>query len=451
MLVRETNSIYPPLEAVDKLINTIAGTELAFEQLNKSIRSLEDQIFELDKEDANMLSAYYEGLDPKLVKLVNDNYCRWETILETNFSQSFLEGGVKSISAYPLYDRFKNLITKELSIISAFKFENLLFIGSGPFPITAILLHQLTGKKVDCLEREQCAADISNAILEKLGFSEMIKVYVGDGCTFDVCKYDVVLKALLAKPKQGILKNIRSMNDRALVLCRTSFGLRQLVYEGAPSRSLHGYIAVNHQLASYNDTISTLLLISKKQFTDSVNLQWLNKLGDKEKLKLIEMMNLVISRDNNNGFLTPIDEDHPYIQVLERDISLGIKHLLVIESEDKYLGQLIINHSYVDTYKHRAEISTLMLDESVRGKEISLLITHKLIEKCLALDIRFLTLTVRAGSAVELLWKYMGFETYGHLPCYSQVNDQKYAGVYMYKDVDTLRDSLLRKLESMYR
>ncbi len=439
------------LSKVDRLIKQIVTPELPFEILDTSIRQLEALIFELDSENEEVVQSYYNTLAPNLVKSVNDKYCLWETVFETQFSESILNERVTSISEYHLYDRFKNLIKKELDILGSINFESILFIGSGPFPITAILLHQFADKRIDCLECNQDSAKISVSILQKLGLADKIKVHVGDGCTFDVSKFDVVLNALLAKPKHGILKNIRSSNKKAVVLCRTSFGLRQLVYEGTSENSLNGFFSINKQLATFNDTISTLLLINKKHLTESINPLWVNSLGDIEKAKLIEMMNGVIKNDNNNGFLTTMNKDHPYIEVLERDIKLGIKHLLVIENDNKYLGQLIINHSYVDTYKHRAEISTLMLDETIRGKEISLLITQYLIEKCDELNIKYLTLSVRSGSKVELLWKYMGFDVYGELPCYSEVGGNKYKGTYMHKDLETLRISLFRKLENLYK
>ena len=438
------------ISRIEGYVDTICNNDLSFEDLDHSIRNLEHLIFDLDDADEELVSQYHTSLSPERKKLVTNGYCKWETTVENIFAQSILDGSATSWKDYTLYERFRNLIAKELEILSVFDYTSILFIGSGPFPITALLIHEFTGKVVDCLEKDENAAVVSRSVLRKLGLEKKIRIHIGDGGTFDLSGYDVVLNALLAKPKWNIMKNIRNSNLNARVLCRTSFGLRQLLYESTPDNAFHGFSEVSRQLATYNDTISTLLLSNKKEITSTVKFNWVDLLDYEEKLKAIDMMNSIIANDNINGFTSLMHQDHIYFDILNRDIQIGLKHLLMIENGGKYLGQLIINISYIDTYRHRAEISTLMLDESIRGKEVSIRLVSKLIDKCDALGIKYLTLNVRAGSKVELLWKYLGFEAYGRLPCYSRVGKDQFEGVYMYKDIDTLRSSLVRKLENLY-
>lgn len=439
------------LNEIAFLVDEIVQNELSFELLDEKIRKLEQLIFDFDLEDQSIGNSYYESLDAAVIKKINDSYCKWETIHETRFAESLLTGEITSIKEYILHDRFKDLISNELNLLKDQSFESVLFIGSGPFPITAIFLHHYTNKVIDCLEIDQKAADISNEILKKLGLQDKIRIHVGDGCVFDLSKYDIVLNALLAKPKGGILKNIRLTNTNAKILCRTSYGLRRLVYEPAPGNVTTGFIEMDKQIAEKDFTISTLYLINRTVVTDNLNFKWIYSLDESEKEKLSCMMNEIIGKDNNNGFLSVMHKDHPYMKVLEKDIDFGTKHLLVIENEDGlYLGQFIIDHSYVETYKLRAEISTLMINETIRGKEVSLQIIENLFDKCDSLGIKYLTLTVRAGSKVELLWKHLGFETFGVLPHYSNVGETQYSGVYMYKDIETLKKNLHRKMESMY-
>lgn len=438
------------ISQADAIVETICNNELAFEELDIAIRNLENLIFDLDEADEALVNQYFEGLSKSKRKVVTDAYCRWETIHENSFAESLLNGTVQSPKDYLLYERFCHLISKELELVKGFGYQSLLFIGSGPFPITAILCHEFTNLVVDCLEKDEQAAVVSRKVLQTLGLENKVRVHVGDGGSFDLSRYDVIINALLAKPKWTIMKNIRNSNVNAKVLCRTSFGLRQLIYEGTPDNALNGFKEMGKQQATYNDTISTLLCINKKEISNKVKFKWVNLLNPEEKSKVINMMNAIIATDNNNGFTSLMNSNHVYFDILGRDLEIGLKHLLMIEGEDKYLGQLIINISYVDTYRHRAEISTLMLDESIRGKEVSIEVVHQLLQKCEALGIQYLTLTARSGSKVELLWKFLGFETFGKLPCYSRVDSRQYEGVYMFKDVEALKTSLIRKLENLY-
>lgn len=437
------------LATIDSLVKSTVAEDLPFELLDHNIQQLEQLIFEFDDHNQQECINYFESLDSDVVKQINDNYCRWETIHESRFAEALLRDEAK-VEDYLLYDRFKDLVKNELELMEEHSFESVLFIGSGPFPITAIFLHLYTGKVIDCLEIDKDAADISNTILEKIGLQDKIRIHVGNGCTFDLSHYDVILNALLAKPKVGILQNIRKTNKNARLLCRTSYGLRKLVYEPTPNNVTTGFIQLGTQIADKGFTISTLFLINKTIVTDKLNFKWLSTIDDTEIDKLTHMMNVIIKSDNNNGFLSLMRTDHPYMKVLKNDIDFGTKHLLVIESNGEYLGQFILDHSYVETYKLRAEVSTLMINPSIRGKEVSIKVIEHLFEKCDELGIKHLTLTVRSGSKVELLWKHLGFETFGELPCYSSVGDKHYKGVYMYKDIESLKKNLHRKMENMY-
>lgn len=437
------------LSSIDSLVKSTIIEDLPFELLDQNIQQLEQLIFDFDDHDQQECNNYFESLDSDTIKRINDSYCRWETIHESHFAEALLRDEAK-VEDYLLYDRFKDLVKNELELMEEHPFGTVLFIGSGPFPITAIFLHMYTGKVIDCLEIDQGAANISNSILAKIGLQDKIRIHVGNGCSYDLSQYDVILNALLAKPKVGILQNIRKTNKNARLLCRTSYGLRKLVYEPTPVNVTMGFIQLGTQIANKGFTISTLFLINKTIVTDKLTFKWLSTINDAEIEKLSDMMNGIIKNDNNNGFLSLMGAEHPYMKVLKNDVDLGTKHLLVIENNGEYLGQFILDHSYIETYKHRAEVSTLMINPAIRGKEVSIKVIDHLFAKCDELGIKHLTLTVRSGSKVELLWKHLGFETFGELPCYSSVGDKHYTGVYMHKDIESLKKNLHRKMENMY-
>lgn len=446
------NGVSAVTDEIIAVTDQIAGSNLPFEALNEAIVKLEKLIFLLDDEDPAQLKIFTNNVLRHRQPTLIDAYCHWETVLENDFANAILTGSVRSIEAYPLYERFHHLVSKELALVGDFPFNSVLFIGSGPFPITAILLHLLSGRPVTCLEKNEEAARVSRIVLEKLGLTAGITVRVGDGATFDVAPYDLILNALLAKPKWLIMKNIRNNGgEHARVLCRTSYGLRQLLYESTSASALHGFETQAQQVAGDNDTISTLLVTNKKEKLRGIEVEWLQTVGDGEMQGIRNLMNRIILTDDNNGFLTPIAPDSNYLQSLNRDVEAGLKHVMVLREGGRCVGKLVLSRSFLHTYAHRAEVCGLMIDPDIRGKEVSLKVAEALINKCECLGLNFLTLDVRAGSKTELLWKHLGFVQYGKLPCYAKTSDDEYEGIFLYQQVSVLKTTLSRKFEALYR
>lgn len=438
---------------ITEIITNKAWWTGTFDKIDRTIRQLEKLVCSTEGGIDSILQAnrILETVTQDSLKMMNDGYCRWETEVENQFAHQVLTKPGTRIEDYLLYERFVRLLTKELELIGDTNFNSIIFIGSGPFPITAILLHKLTGKKVDCLELHGESADISRKVLKRLGLSDVIQVHEGNGSTFDLSSYDIVLAALLAKPKSRILQNVlTSGKPEAKILCRTSEGLRKLLYEPTLRDAYKGFNIHASQNAGYDDTISTILLSSDKIAPQNLEFSWLERITDAELQLLVQMCNSIIADDNNNGFTDERNLDDYYFTQLRNDINAGVKRLMVIKDRQRYYGQMVINLFHQDTYSHRADVCSLMLHKSVRSKEVSLQVAQQLIDECKQLDLELITMDVRAGSAQEKLWRYLGFVPYGDLPKYSKVGDHTYAGVFFFQEVKQLQELLKRRLEAMY-
>jgi hypothetical protein len=110
--------------------------------------------------------------------------------------------------------------------------KRVLFIGSGPFPISAIWLNRILGVPVDGIDVAPAAVRESSSLMTALGLEDVIALRHEPDSSYDVSSYDLIVIALLAKPKEQILENIhRTARKDCTVVCRTSFGLRSLLYE----------------------------------------------------------------------------------------------------------------------------------------------------------------------------------------------------------------------------
>ncbi|WP_036141309.1 nicotianamine synthase family protein [Luteibacter sp. 9135] len=264
-LVRCTSSLH---EGVGKAVQIIRENPLLvsraeehFHLLDPLIEYIEAKVFLASDVDQLLFGLGY-GRDD--MELLNNAYCAWETALEQNFVER-LCAGISSLSDYRLNNRFQRLLKRETSMLRHRNHRRALFIGSGPFPISAVWLHRYLGVTVDGLDLSSDAVERSRALIAKLGLEGSINIIHEDSPHYDVGAYDVIIIALLAKPKKVILDNIyASAKPDCEVICRTSSGPRSVLYEPTPisAEILSKYAVRDARVISgaADDTISSLLL-----------------------------------------------------------------------------------------------------------------------------------------------------------------------------------------------
>lgn len=249
------------LELVREKKEKLISGQQDFFAFHQTMRELERMLLRGPNENP-FFEKVVNMLHQEELTLLNDLYCLWETQLERRFVQFLDNGVVKHYLDYPLYARFERLIDREVSLFAGDKPGKLLFIGSGPMPITALCLQHRLGIQIDCLERFEDAVTESRLVMQKLNMEGAINIIQGYGEDFDVSEYDAILVALLAKPKRIILENIlKTARDDVRVICRTSDGTRCAFYEPTARDAIPpDYNIVRQASAGIDDTISSVLL-----------------------------------------------------------------------------------------------------------------------------------------------------------------------------------------------
>ena len=198
-------------------------------------------------------------LAPHFAEL-NRLYEAFETELEVNFAHSILEGKER-LSDYTLFDRFERLICAEGELCSLQSGDRVMMIGSGPLPLTAILLASRFNVNVIGIERDYHSAAISQRVIRQLGLETQISILHSDGASSSLHEATCVLVAVLARPKHRILESI--LKNRGVcrkVICRTSYGARQALYGPTPPGALLKYAVTQSNIARRDQTISSLIL-----------------------------------------------------------------------------------------------------------------------------------------------------------------------------------------------
>jgi L-amino acid N-acyltransferase YncA len=448
---------YPSAEALNVISNlteqirafsdAIRDDEDSFSVLHENITKLESLIFNEPDNSPAMLIAQNE-LNAEEYTYLNNAYCRWETEIEFRFSEAILAGKETDFKHYLLSDRFDTLIRRELELLTGPPPERILFIGSGPLPISAFYLHHLTGKRIDCLDRDQAAVEVSRRVIDKLGLNDALHVFNGVGENFNIADYDLIVIALLAKPKRRILRNVRKhAAPGCRILCRTSYGLRRLVYEPTPEDVLLGFDITEKQVAEGDQTISTLLLEGTAHSASNIKLHWLDRMDEKITEGILCLMNRVLKRETTIGFPGPLDPTSGSILIsqLDADLRAGRRHVLIAEKDGMIVGQVILTPHHLPNCKHLVELSRGIIDPAYRGAGLTLNAFRQIALKCEELNSEVIYLDVRAGTLVAELWKSFGFVPFGRMPDYARVNGQRYHGLYMSQTVAALKQTVEAK------
>jgi ubiquinone/menaquinone biosynthesis C-methylase UbiE len=142
--------------------------------------------------------------------------------LESGFARNLLSGK-KSIEDFPYYNDYKKTIESEILLLPLHT-KKILFIGSGPVPLSAHLMGERTGAEIHVLERSPEAAKTGSAVLDLLGTKA--KTEIGDAKDFKgYANYDAVVLALEAgdtsDTKSGVIKSIAAqIRPDAVLLAR---------------------------------------------------------------------------------------------------------------------------------------------------------------------------------------------------------------------------------------
>ena len=140
---------------------------------------------------------------------------------ELQYAQRLIQQEVK-LEGYGYYGDYVKTVAKEAGLIRG----KCIFVGSGPVPLTPILLKQQHGIDVDALEYNAQAVEVSKKLLEVLQVP--MKVILGDAITFmGFSKYGTIMLALEAGPTEGtktaIFDNIRAQaSPRTVIIIRGS-------------------------------------------------------------------------------------------------------------------------------------------------------------------------------------------------------------------------------------
>jgi protein-L-isoaspartate O-methyltransferase len=108
-----------------------------------------------------------------------------------------------------MYSNFyQQVIENEINLAAISENDQVLNVGCGAIPFTAILIAQKTGAKVIAIDCDQIAVKVARQCLATQQLDDLVTVMHLDGAGEIPFTFDVAIVALQAKPKKAILENL---------------------------------------------------------------------------------------------------------------------------------------------------------------------------------------------------------------------------------------------------
>lgn len=208
------------------------------------------------------------GLQPSLHRLC----AAGEYHLERQWAARILDSPDphRELRRFPYYDNYQQLTRLEhhaLEGLGLGAIRRVAFVGSGPLPLTSILLAEEFGLRVDNLDRDGGAVELSARLAATLGISDLGFVHADllDWTALD--SYDLVVLAALVgldRPaKLRVLRHLRAhMAPGALLLVRSSHALKVLLYPPVHVDDLVGFVP-QLVVQPLNDVINSIIVAQR--------------------------------------------------------------------------------------------------------------------------------------------------------------------------------------------
>lgn len=248
-------------------INRIGKEHIDETGLNELIPIL-DRIEEIahddriDYESAKLILSD-EGMISSL-ETIRDFYIYIGARLERENAYEIIEGGDNAwgvLDTFHFYERYKGLLNNESQLVPFDENTKFVFIGSGPLPVTLIMMNKMFGCKCVGIEIQPSVAKLSRHIIRRLGLEDDIKIVIGDERYVKHLDYDVIMVAAFAIPKSKVFGNLWEIVDPDTpILYRTYSGMRQMLYEPVRDVDLRGFHQEDFKLPTGNVNNTSVLV-----------------------------------------------------------------------------------------------------------------------------------------------------------------------------------------------
>ncbi|WP_244603465.1 nicotianamine synthase family protein [Methanococcoides sp. NM1] len=189
------------------------------------------------------------GFDQALDTIIRFIYL-YTIRLETEYANSILTSNEpwEMLKIYSFYPNYCQLVRTEYQGAGLKANDTVVFLGSGPLPMTLILMCHQHGLKGIGIEQDEQRAELSRKVVDKLGLSNAIKIIHGNHFQLPLSEgADLIMIAAQAQPKKEIIEQLaKALPAGTKISCRIyEKGLRRLldrsILVGLPAKLAHEF------------------------------------------------------------------------------------------------------------------------------------------------------------------------------------------------------------------
>jgi hypothetical protein len=151
---------------------------------------------------------------------------------------------------------YRGVVSREISLSPILPKENILVLGCGPIPFTAILIARFTGARVLAVDNQQEATIAAGKLIRKLKLDHLVRIELADALTIkeQLHGVKVVFLALQLRPKNQIIHNLFLHADsNTRFIARIPRNKYVSFYETYPS-SIPRYGRTFHNMKSFGES-----------------------------------------------------------------------------------------------------------------------------------------------------------------------------------------------------
>ncbi|MFW5703718.1 MAG: nicotianamine synthase family protein [Patescibacteria group bacterium] len=197
----------------------------------------------------NLINTYYKDEDicdlvfqntfikDNLLKL-NEKMQEYERNFEDEFALKFIK--MKDAEANGYIEKYKPMVVSEGNLADLKKGANVIILGGGSLPLTAITYVKTFNVTCTCIDIDQNAIFTSKKLIKHLNLEKEIHIEYGNAFNFPLKDYDLILVVCLL-PKKPALQHVFAENKSAKVIYRSAVGLFKLWYGITNEKELSDY------------------------------------------------------------------------------------------------------------------------------------------------------------------------------------------------------------------
>lgn len=130
--------------------------------------------------------------------------------------------GTHSLLQNVMLSYYRPIVRKEVDLANTHKNHEVLCVGGGYLPCTAILFHQLSNATVTVIDNDAEAVEASSTLVRSLGYENKVMVKHTDGLELERNRFDIIHIAMQVSPKEEVFQHLHSsMKENAKILIRT--------------------------------------------------------------------------------------------------------------------------------------------------------------------------------------------------------------------------------------